>query len=117
MEDNYAEASVCIATSLMLARETGDRLEIGFEVQGVAMSLAGLGQPDLALWLGGAVEAEYERIGSTMHVRFWNALLPEAPRRGTPGARPSRCRPRLGRGTGLAFDAACEQALQAAATR
>ena len=39
------------------------------------MSLSGLGQPERALRLGGAVEAEYERIGSTMHVRFWNALL------------------------------------------
>ena len=39
-----------LRTSLTLARQTGDRLEIGFEVQGVAMSLAGLGQPDLAGW-------------------------------------------------------------------
>ena len=74
LEDNYRRPRL-YRTSLPLARETGDRLEIGFEVQGVAMSLAGLGQPDVALRLGGAVEAEYERIGSTMHVRFWDALL------------------------------------------
>lgn len=75
IEHNYRDALGLYGTSLTLARETGDRLEIGFEVQGVAMSLSGLGQSELALRLGGAVEAEYERIGSTLRVRFWDALL------------------------------------------
>ena len=75
IEGNYAESLRLYRTSLALAQEIGDRLEIGFEVQGVGMSLSGLGQSERALRLGGAVEAEYERIGSTMHVRFWNALL------------------------------------------
>ena len=82
MEGNYAESLRLYRTSLALAQEIGDRLEIGFEVQGVGMSLSGLGQSERALRLGGAVEAEYERIGSTMHVRFWNALLAETLRRG-----------------------------------
>ena len=39
------------------------------------MSLSGLGDWERALRLGGAVEAEYERIGSTIRVRFWDVLL------------------------------------------
>ena len=102
LEDNHADALGLYQTSLTLARQTGDRLEIGFEVQGVAMSLAGLGQPDLALRLGGAVEAEHERIGSDHARPLLGRAADEAPRRGTRDARPGRCRPRLGRGTGLA---------------
>jgi hypothetical protein len=75
LEDRCAESLGLYRTSLQLARETGDRLEMGFEVQGVGMSLAGLEAPERALWLGGAVEAEYERLGSTVHVKFWDALL------------------------------------------
>jgi len=61
--------------SLVLAEETGDHLEIGFEVQGIAMSLAGLGDAEAALGLAAAVEAEWERIGASVRVRFWHALL------------------------------------------
>jgi tetratricopeptide (TPR) repeat protein len=61
--------------SLILANSIGDKVEISFEVQGVAMSLAGLGERKLALQLGGAVKAEWERIGVDIHVRFWDALL------------------------------------------
>jgi len=117
LEDNHADALGLYRTSLMLARQTGDRLEIGFEVQGVAMSLAGLGQPDLALWLGGAVEAEYERIGSTMHVRFWNALLAKHLGGARQALGPAGAARAWAAGRASPFDAAVEQALQAAATR
>jgi len=58
-----------------LARAIGDKVEISFEVQGVAMSLAGLGEAELAVQLAGAVRAEWDRIGVDLHVRFWDALL------------------------------------------
>ena len=35
LEDNHADALGLYRTSLMLARQTGDRLQIGFEVQGL----------------------------------------------------------------------------------
>ena len=61
--------------SLVLAHAIGDKVEISFEVQGVAMSLAGLGESKLAIQLGSAVKAEWDRLGVDIHVRFWDALL------------------------------------------
>ncbi|HEX6126324.1 MAG TPA: NB-ARC domain-containing protein [Pyrinomonadaceae bacterium] len=61
--------------SLALAAETGDKIEIAFEIQGVAMSLAGLGRLREAEVLDAAVRAEMNRIGADIHVRFWDALL------------------------------------------
>jgi len=75
IEGNCAEAVKNYRESLVLAEAIGDRIEIGFEIQGVAMSLAGLGEPEMALTLGGAVEAEWHRIGADLRLRFWDALL------------------------------------------
>ena len=81
--------------SLTLAHAIGDKVEISFEVQGVAMSLAGLGlasitisrvpvsprprvsgpAAQIAVQLAGAVKAEWDRLGVDIHVRFWDALL------------------------------------------
>ena len=67
--------------------------EGGIEVQGVAMSLAGIGlaniifsssslrlvppspETQVALQLAGAVKAEWDRLGADIHVRFWDELL------------------------------------------
>jgi len=77
------------------------------------MSLSGLGQPELALRLGGAVEAEYERLGSTLRVRFWNALLTKHfdSAREAMGAAAAVRAWTTGRAT--PFDEAIEQALRA----
>jgi non-specific serine/threonine protein kinase len=61
--------------SLRLAHAIGDRLETCFEIQGVAMSLAGLGQSEPALRLAAAVNAEWARLGVDPHMRFWDELL------------------------------------------
>ena len=61
--------------SLALAAEIGDKIETAFEVQGVAMSLAGLGLYQKAGVLDAAVHAEMDRIGADVHVPFWDALL------------------------------------------
>ncbi|HUR97057.1 MAG TPA: tetratricopeptide repeat protein, partial [Pyrinomonadaceae bacterium] len=61
--------------SLALAAEIGDRIETSFEVQGVAMSLAGLGNFEAAGILEAAVDAEMKRLGADFHVPFWDALL------------------------------------------
>jgi len=61
--------------SLALAQPLGDKVEIGCEVQGVAMSLAGLGEKEQAISFAEAVTAEWNRIGVDIQVRFWDALL------------------------------------------
>jgi non-specific serine/threonine protein kinase len=61
--------------SLSLAQAIGDKVEIGCEVQGVAMSLAGLGEKELAVRFAAAVRAEWDRIGVDIRVKFWDALL------------------------------------------
>ena len=88
---NCTESLKLYKQSLVLANAIGDKVEISFEVQGVAMSLAGLGLADLAeknrsdvsaspllgvaIQLAGAVNAEWDRLGADIHVRFWDALL------------------------------------------
>ena len=61
--------------SLRHAQAIGDRLEMSFEVQGVAMSLAGLRRAEPAVRLDAAAKAEWGRIGVDLHLRFWDALL------------------------------------------
>jgi len=75
IEGNCDESVGLYRQSLVLAQALGDRLETGFELQGVAMSLAGLGDAENALRLAAAAKAEWERIGVDLHVRFWDALL------------------------------------------
>ena len=111
LEENCAEAHRLYRQSLDLARQIGDRIEIGFEVQGVAMSLAGLGHPRPALQLAGAIEAEWKRLGTDIRIRFWDALLDryfEKARAtlGEPAASEARTE-----GQALAFDEAVMQAL------
>jgi len=62
--------------ALALAGELGDRAEIGFEIQGVAMATAGIGKPSSALRLAGAAAAEFDALAIDLSgVVFWNALL------------------------------------------
>ena len=61
--------------SLETAQALGDLMESTFEVQGIAMSLAGLGVAARALRLGGAVEAEWKRLGADFHIAFWDRFL------------------------------------------
>jgi non-specific serine/threonine protein kinase len=75
IDGNVSESLGLYQESLRHAQAIGDRLEVTFEVQGVAMSLAGLGQTEEALRLDGAVRAEWGRLGVDFHMRFWDALL------------------------------------------
>jgi non-specific serine/threonine protein kinase len=75
IEGNCAESLPLYQKSLQLAQAMGDRIEIGFEVQGVGMSLAGLGNGQQALRLISATKAEWKRMGVEMQIRFWNELL------------------------------------------
>ena len=75
IEGDYKGSLELYKKSLALAAETGDKIETAFEIQGVAMSLAGLGRSREAELLEAAVGAEMNRIGADIHVRFWDALL------------------------------------------
>lgn len=78
---NCNESLKLYKKSLALANAIGDKIEISFEVQGVAMSLAGLDRTrapsaaSTAIQLAGAVRAEWDRLGADIHVRFWDELL------------------------------------------
>ena len=75
IEGDCRESLRLYQESLVQAQATGDWLEMSYEVQGVAMSLAGLQQSDAALRLAGAAAAEWERLHVDLHLRFWDALL------------------------------------------
>jgi predicted ATPase len=75
IEFNFAESLKLYRDSLRLALVLGDHVEIGFEVQGTAMSLAGLGEDAAALRLVAGMAADWSRIGANVTVRFWSALL------------------------------------------
>ena len=75
MEGNFEESLKLYRDSLRLALVLDDHVEIGFEVQGVAMSLAALGHPREAVLLVAGVAADWTRVGADVTVRFWRALL------------------------------------------
>ena len=75
IELNFAESLKLYRESLRLALVLGDHVEIGFEVQGTAMSLAGLGEDAAALRLVAGMAADWSRVGANVSVRFWGALL------------------------------------------
>ena len=74
MEEKRDESMGLYRKALALCRDVADRLEMSFEVQGVAMSLAER-DPVQAVRLAAAAFAEWGRIGAAPSIRFWNALL------------------------------------------
>jgi tetratricopeptide (TPR) repeat protein len=75
IERDFSKSLDLYRESLRLALILGDHVEIGFEVQGTAMSLAGLGEARTALRLIGGVDADWARVGANISVRFWSALM------------------------------------------
>ncbi len=75
VEGNCRESLKLYQRSLRLANLLGDRLETSFEVQGVGMSLAGLGAAGDAIRLIAAAKEEWKRIGVDLQIDFWNDLL------------------------------------------
>jgi predicted ATPase/class 3 adenylate cyclase len=61
--------------SLRAALPLGDVVETSFEVQGVAMSEAGVGNARRAVVLASSVEALWESLGLAISIAFWDALL------------------------------------------
>jgi tetratricopeptide (TPR) repeat protein len=96
--------------SLVLAEAIGDRIETSFEVEGIAMSLAGLGDAATAVRLQAAVRAEWDRHGINMQIRFWEALVARyiVPAHDALGAAAARAATEAGRQ--MSFEAAVAEA-------
>jgi predicted ATPase/class 3 adenylate cyclase len=75
LQGDPATAATHYARSLDAAVRSGDKIETCIELQGVAMTSAGLGQPEHALLIAGAVDAQFKALGFQFSVAFWNALL------------------------------------------
>ena len=105
------EAGARYRQSLRAAIPLGDVVETSFEVQGVAMSEAGAGNPHRALVLAASVEALWESLGVSLSIGFWNALLERylAPVGASLGDEYDAVR---AEGRALAFDDAVELALR-----
>jgi predicted ATPase/class 3 adenylate cyclase len=69
------EAETRYRESLRAALPLGDVIETSFEVQGVAMAVAGSGAAESGLRLAASVEALRESLGIAISIPFWDALL------------------------------------------
>jgi len=75
IEGDFAGAQDRYRRSLDVAWRSGDQVESCYELQGMAMAAAGLGQADRALKLAGAAEAHLRALGIDDTMGFWAALL------------------------------------------
>jgi hypothetical protein len=100
------------ADSLRAAVRIGDRFEICFEIEGIAMSLAGLGHDAKSMRLQGAVEAEHEKMRSVVNIPFWAQLKERylAPAETRLGPDAVAAEKQIGHS--MEFDAAIEYALK-----
>jgi predicted ATPase/class 3 adenylate cyclase len=110
---DHEEAGTRYRQSLRAALRLGDVVETSFELQGVAMAEAGLGNPRRAIVLAESVAALWESLGLSISIAFWDALLDRylAPARGSLGDGHDAVR---AKGRALAFDDAVELALSRA---
>jgi predicted ATPase/class 3 adenylate cyclase len=110
-----AEAERRYRESLRAALPLGDVIETSFEVEGVAMAAAGLGDVKRALRLAGAVEALWESLGMSIRIAFWDALRERylGPAREQLGAEAEVV---WAEGRAMAFDDAAALALDAASS-
>jgi predicted ATPase/class 3 adenylate cyclase len=105
------EAGTRYRQSLRAALRLGDVVETSFEVQGIAMSEAGVGNTRRAVVLAESVAALWESLGLSISIAFWDALLERylAPARMSLGDEYDAARDE---GRALAFDDAVELALR-----
>ena len=91
----------------------GDRLETSFEIQGVGMSLAGLGASASGLRLVSAAKTELQRIGVDLQIKFWDDLLDRYLGTARAGIDPAAAELAWSEGAGIVFDDAIAMALAA----
>jgi tetratricopeptide (TPR) repeat protein len=105
-----AEAENRYRQSLRAALPLGDVIETSFEVQGVAMAVAGNGDAATGLQLAASVDALWESVGIKISIAFWDSLLDRylSPAREQLGARAEVV---WAEGRALDFDDAVDLAL------
>jgi tetratricopeptide (TPR) repeat protein len=113
IEGNCEESLQLYKRSLEIARQLGDQVETGFEVQGVAMSLAGLGQLRQGVLLATAAKAEWDRVDAHFHIRFWDELLERYVGAAKKSLSEEELASTLSEGKSLPFDDAVRLALDA----
>ncbi|HEX6729632.1 MAG TPA: tetratricopeptide repeat protein, partial [Pyrinomonadaceae bacterium] len=113
IEGNCEESLRLYKRSLGVAQQLGDQLETSFEVQGVAMSLAGLGRSRQAVLLATAAKAEWDRIGADIHIGFWDRLLERYISVAKKSLSEEELASTLNEGKSLPFDDAVRLALEA----
>ena len=115
INEDFNESLTLYRRSLSLAHALGDQIETSFEVQGVAMSLAGLGKSRRAVELAAAAKTELQRIGADISVRFWTQLLDKCIGHAKQALGPEESEKASKVGTDLPFADAIATALQAEA--
>ena len=77
IEGDFEAAMASYALSLDAAARSGDEVETCYELQGVAMTLAGMGQAERALRIAGAADMQLRSLGipQSESVAFWKDLL------------------------------------------
>jgi hypothetical protein len=117
IEGNPTESLQLYGQSLVLAEAIGDRLETSFEVEGIGMSLAALGEHATAVRLITAMRAEWARVGVSMQIQFWDALNDRyiTPARVALGA--DRAEAAASAGRAMSFEAAVAEARSLALPR
>jgi predicted ATPase/class 3 adenylate cyclase len=75
LEEDFPAAQARYTLSLEAAWRAGDEVETSFELQGMAMSAAGLGRAARALRIAAAADKRLQSLGVTSLPRFWLALL------------------------------------------
>ncbi len=110
IEGDCAKSLGLYGKSLVLAQALGDRLEMSFDVQGVGMSLAGLGYNPDSLPLVAAAKSEWQRIGVEVQGTFWNVLLDRYI--GNPSLDEGNVQPASAEGASLGFEEAVAAAVR-----
>jgi predicted ATPase len=74
LEGKCEESLGLYRKSLLQAKAIGAHFEMTAELEGIAMSLAGLGEHAVAVRLVAASRAEWARLGVNLRIRFWDEL-------------------------------------------
>ena len=75
MDGDMEEAERRYRLSLQAAWQSGDQVESCYELQGMAMAAAGMGNAERALRLAAAADATLRRLGVESLPPFWTALV------------------------------------------
>lgn len=115
IKEDFNESLTLYRRSLSLAHALGDQIETSFEVQGVAMSLAGLGKSREAVELAAAAKTELQRVGAEFSVGFWTQLIDKFIGHAKEALGPEETEKAWKAGSDLPFAEAVSRALQAQA--